>query len=85
MTPSPRGTALCRALAAAIERTDIDLAELWARSLALGGDWSRKQFATIFADGVELSDHDYDVIAQALNEWHMDFGRNERVAYAETL
>lgn len=66
-------------------RCDAGLSDsdLWLRYFELGGMSTRAQVAAFLRDGVAPSAHDYDLLAQALNERFAELGRNASVVYAE--
>ena len=81
---------IARALASvpraeALAATDLMVLGLWVGSLSLGGTLSRQQVQDV-AEGTEmLPPHEFDVLAQVLNEWHVERGGNHPVPYASDL
>lgn len=64
-------------------RRDAGLSDsdLWFRYFELGGMQTPVEIASYVHDGVGLSVHDHDVLAQALNERFSELGRDCRVQY----
>lgn len=58
--------------------------DLWLRYFALGGMGTPEQVRSYLRFRVVPSQHDHDVLAQALNERFSELGRNHPVQYAET-
>jgi hypothetical protein len=60
----------------------LSLRDLWVEYFALGGK-ATLSHVHAFLDGAEiLSDHEYDVLAVALNETYRDRGGNHPVPYS---
>jgi len=57
--------------------------ELWLRYFGLGGMSSALQVEAFLYGALLPSDHDYDVVAHALNERFVELGGNHPVAYSE--
>lgn len=65
-------------------RRDAGLSEpdLWLRYFALGGMRSPVDVRSYLQGTAVPTDHDHDVLAQALNERFGELGRNHPVLYA---
>ena len=72
-------------LATGLAATDLMAMSLWVASLALGGNLSHEQVVDVAGGTQLLSPHEFDVLAQVLNEWHLDHGGNHPVPYAHGL
>lgn len=57
--------------------------ELWMRYFELGGMSTPGEVRSFLRHRAMPTDHDYDVLAQALNERFSELGRNHPVRYAE--
>lgn len=57
--------------------------DLWLRYFALGGMGTPDQVRSYLRLGAVPSEHDHDVLAQALNERFSELGRDHPVQYAE--
>lgn len=66
-------------------RRDAELshAELFLRYFTLGGMSSVIEVEAFLASALQPSDHDYDVIAHALNERFVELGGNHPVPYSD--
>lgn len=65
----------------------LSMQDLWLRYYSIGGDADEQQLAAIL-EGVaplDLSSHEYDVIAHAINERFTEQGRDHPIPYAEDL
>jgi predicted DNA-binding ribbon-helix-helix protein len=62
---------------------DLTHGELWFRYFELGGMSTGIQLEAFLYGALEPTDHDRDVIAQALNERFVELGGNHPVPYAE--
>ncbi len=58
--------------------------ELWLRYFELGGMSSALQVEAYLYGALLPSDHDYDVVAHALNERFVELGGNHPVAYSDS-
>jgi hypothetical protein len=65
-------------------RVDLGLSvrELWLDYFALGGDADLDEIGAILDGVTGPSDHDYDVLAVALNEKYVDRGEDHRLPYS---
>lgn len=63
----------------------LSVATVWLDCLALGGSLSPERLGAFLGGEGELSDHDHDVVAHALNERFADLALNHPLAYAEDL
>ncbi|WP_037078501.1 hypothetical protein [Pseudonocardia spinosispora] len=62
---------------------EFSVEQLWAAQVALGGNLSLSKLDAALQGTGDLTEHDHDVVAQALNERLMDRGYpNHPVAYA---
>ena len=66
-------------------RLDLDLStrELWVRCFALGGLLTEIQLGDALLGQEQFSALEFDIVAQALNEEHIDSGNNHPVRYAD--
>lgn len=69
-------------LRAGLALSNLTAVQLWVRYIALGGCMSESQLCAVL-QGRDLSGHDYDVIAHALNEHFLDSGGDHPVAYSD--
>jgi hypothetical protein len=71
---------------AALEDARVDLGlsvhALWLDYFALGGYAGPVEVAAFLSGATEPSDHDYDVLAVALNETYLDRGGDHPVPYS---
>lgn len=56
------------AVTSACHRGQLDLQELWFRYISLGGDAAPLELEAYLVGLMPLDDHQYDMLAQALNE-----------------
>jgi hypothetical protein len=68
-------------------RLDLDLSmrELWLACLGLGGLLTETELGDALLGQGQFSALEYDIVAQALNEEHIDAGGNHPVGYADEL
>lgn len=78
MTPTP-----AEALEAARLLCGLSVHQLWLDQAVLGGESSRAQVGHFLSGAATPTAHQYDVLAQALNEVCVDKGLNHPVPYAE--
>jgi hypothetical protein len=71
------------ALESARERLGLSLRDLWLRCLGLGGLLTPVELTATLAGQRIITSHEYDVVAQALNERFMDDGSDHPVPYAD--
>ena len=66
-------------------RTQLDLSvrDLWLLCFGLGGDLTEIELGDSLLGQEQLSVLEYDIVAQALNEVHIDAGGNHPVRYAD--
>jgi hypothetical protein len=62
---------------------ELSHGELWLRYFELGGMSTGQELEAYLYGALRPSRHDYDVIAQALNERFVEMGGNHPVPYAE--
>ena len=68
-------------------RQDLDMTygELWIRYFGLGGMSTALEVEAFLFEAIRPSDHDYDVVAHALNERHVELGGDHPVPYSDEL
>jgi hypothetical protein len=64
-----------------MDRADLDLAELWQRYSALGGNGTQSELSDHVASDRCSDDHEHNLIAQAINEVFLERGENHPVGY----
>jgi hypothetical protein len=66
-------------------RLDLDLSmrDLWVRYFGLGGLLTEIELGDALLGQEQFSVLEYDIVAQALNEEHIDAGGNYPVGYAD--
>jgi hypothetical protein len=64
-------------------RSGLSYHDLWWRQLAIGGDASALELEAYLLGLLNLSSHQHDLIAQALNEHYLDRNQDHPVAYSE--
>ena len=62
---------------------DLSVHDLWFRCLGLGGLLTEIELGDALLGQDEFSVLEYDVVAQALNEVHIDAGGDHPVGYAD--
>ena len=62
---------------------DLPMRDLWVRCFALGGDLTEIELGDALLSQEPFSGQEYDIVAQALNEVHMDAGGDHPVGYAD--
>jgi hypothetical protein len=72
------------AVATAQEMLGLSLEQLWVDTLALGGRATLFELGRFVAGLGDLSAHEYDVVAQALNDRFLDEGSDHPVPYSDT-
>ena len=80
MSPSRADT-----LQAGREMLGLSLGEVWIAYMRLGGNLPPYAINAYLQGGPEISDHDYNILAQALNEHFLDRENNHPIAYVEDL
>ena len=73
------------ALDAAKGMLGVSLDALWLDYFGLGGSLRRTQIGAFLAGEQSISDHDHDVLVQALNERFLDRGEDHPLDYADEL
>jgi hypothetical protein len=63
----------------------LGFAELWTAQLALGGALSKQELRAVLLGDRELTAHEHDVVAQALNDHFTERGQNHPVPYSDEL
>lgn len=84
-SPSDRTVHSSSALRAGFALSDLDLDQLWAGYLGLGGALSVGQLREVLAGEREISDHEHDTVAQALNDHFVVKGQDHPVSYSDDL
>ncbi len=64
-------------------RSGLSYQALWWRQLAVGGDASSLELEAYVLGLLNLSPHQHDLIAQALNEHYLDHDQDHPVAYSD--
>lgn len=72
-------------LEAARTALHLTVSDLWFEYACLGGNLALKELDDFLAGDGVVSDADYNVIAQALNERFMERDQDHPVAYADEL
>jgi hypothetical protein len=62
----------------------VDVQQLWIDALALGGTATIFELERFLAGGGDLSSHEYDVVAQALNDRFVAEGNDHPVPYSDS-
>lgn len=75
---------LSRLLDQARHDAGLSHGELWLRYFELGGMSTALEVEAFLYGALLPSDHDYDVVAHALNERFVELGGNHSVAYSDT-
>ena len=70
------------AITAACRRGQLDLEQLWFRYVALGGNAAPLELEAYTVGLMPLDDHQYDILAHALNERLAELGLPRDVPYA---
>lgn len=73
------------ALDSALVTSGMTPESLWLDYAALGGDLDLPALEAYFLGGFDIDDLQYDMLAQALNEWFMAVGDGRRVPYSEVI
>jgi hypothetical protein len=73
------------ALRAGLSLSDLDLDQLWAGYVGLGGAMSHGELRAALDGSREITDHEHDTIAQALNDHFTAKGQNHPVSYSDDL
>ncbi len=69
-------------VATALRHLELDLTDLWLRYVGLGGGATLGELRRWLAGEQPMGDHDYDVLAHALNEAFTDRDQGRPVPYA---
>jgi hypothetical protein len=72
-------------LEAARLRLEMSAPQLWVDYVSLGGSLSPLCIQGYLNGRGLISDHDHDILVQALNERFADFGGDQPLAYADEL
>ena len=70
-------------LEAARLQLDLPMRDLWVRCFGLGGELTEIELGDALLGQGEFSVLEYDIVAQALNEVHLDAGGDHPVGYAD--
>jgi hypothetical protein len=73
------------ALRAGLALSDLDFDQLWAGYLGLGGAMSPAELHAAMSGEREISDHEHDTVAQALNDHFVVKGQDHPVSYSDDL
>ncbi|HEY0814884.1 MAG TPA: hypothetical protein VGE11_16550 [Pseudonocardia sp.] len=73
------------ALRAGLSLSDLDIDELWTAYFGLGGSMSMKELVALVEGRLVVSDHEHDMVAQALNDYFTAKGQDHPVSYASDL
>jgi hypothetical protein len=73
------------ALRAGLSLSDLDFDQLWASYVGLGGAMSHSELQAVLEGSRDISDHEHDTIAQALNDHFIVKGQNHPVSYSDDL
>jgi hypothetical protein len=65
------------------QEAELSHGELWMRYFGLGGKSTGLELEAFLYGALKPSEHDHDMIAQALNERFVEMGGNHPVPYAE--
>ncbi len=86
-TPADRTAAMDwsrnRSLEAARDVLGLTVPELWLAYLCLGGNLLSAAISAALSGDQELSNHDYDLLVQALNDHFIDVDHGHPLAYAD--
>jgi hypothetical protein len=69
-------------VATALRHLELDVADLWLRYVGLGGSAPLGELRGWLDSELPMGDHDYDVLAHALNEAFIDRDQGRPVPYA---
>jgi hypothetical protein len=72
-----------KTLESALLHSGLTYQELWWRQVAIGGDATALELEAYLLGLLNLDAHQYDLIAQALNEHFLDLGQDHPVPYSE--
>jgi hypothetical protein len=73
------------ALRTGLALSNISIPALWGSYLGIGGTMSLAHLLDTLQGTQEVTDHEHDMVAQALNDHFVDQGLNHPVAYADEL
>lgn len=88
MSERPRSERAARSsavLRSGLAMSDLDFEQLWSAYVGLGGSMSAGDLRDALNGQREISDHQHDMVAQALNDHFVDKGQNHPVAYSDRL
>jgi hypothetical protein len=80
MTSNPVGLTLSDGY----DLSGMTLQQAWIRYITVGGTDSPAQLERQIRGAAGTSDHQHDVIAQALNEHFIELGQNHPIGYSRT-
>ena len=63
----------------------LSVEALWLAYVVLGGAATLPQLGHYLSDGGGFTRAQHDYVAQALNDYYIDLGRNHRVPYSEAF
>ena len=72
-----------RSLEAARDMLGLTVLELWLAYLCLGGNLFSAAISAALSGDQELSDHDYDLLVQTLNDHFVDLHHGHPLAYGD--
>jgi hypothetical protein len=72
-------------LRAGLALSDLELSQLWAAYLGIGGSLTATELTEALYGQRALSEHEHDVVAQALNDYFVSRGQDHPVAYSDDL
>jgi hypothetical protein len=73
-----------RALEPARVLAGLSLPELWRNYFAIGGNGSTGEVEAYLRGALQPTDHEYDLLAQAINDQFVDLGLDHPVPYADS-
>jgi hypothetical protein len=65
--------------------SNLDIEELWTAYFGLGGSMSMGELVDLLDGRRLVSDHEHDMVAQALNDYFTGKGQDHPVSYASEL
>lgn len=72
-------------LRSGLARSGLDESQLWIACSGIGGALGPADLEAALAGTLRLSDHDHDVVAQALNDRFVELGMDHPVPYARDI
>jgi hypothetical protein len=73
------------ALRAGLALSGLGLSDLWMAYVGIGGSLTSAELEEALQGRRSLSDHEHDVVAQALNDHFTSIGQDHPVAYSHEL